>query len=174
MKFSTGQAAALACIFFAFVGLAFAGKSELRTWTDSTGTHSVEASFAGCLNGNVKLRKVTGIEVSLPLDKLSLSDRNFIRNHLRASRPVVRRSLPRVAANVNVDPIAEPSGDARRVARAAGAPQALRANGKAGENGATQLIGINWHASSSDATGPGQKEKPVIWFRVLGDLAGFM
>ena len=71
MKFSTGQAAALASIFFAFVGLAFAGNSELRTWTDSTGTHSVEASFAGCLNGNVKLRKVTGIEVSLPLDKLS-------------------------------------------------------------------------------------------------------
>ena len=174
MKFSTGQATASACIFFAFVGSAFAGNNELRTWIDSTGTHSVEASFAGCLNGNVKLRKVTGIEVSLPLEKLSLSDRNFIRNHLRASRPAVRRSLPRVATTVNVDPIAEPSGDARRIARAADAPQALRANGKVGENGATQLFGINWYASPSDATGPGQKEKPVMWFRVLGDLAGFM
>ncbi|MCH7729869.1 MAG: hypothetical protein IH991_25875 [Planctomycetes bacterium] len=173
MKFSTGQAAASAWIFFALVGLAFAGNSEFRTWTDSTGTHSVEASFAGCLNGNVKLRKVNGIEVSLPLDKLSLYDRNFIQNHLRTSRLAVRRSLPRVAATANVDPIAEPLGDPRRVARAAGAPQALRANGKIGKNGATQLFGINWYASP-DVTGPGQKEKPVMWFRVLGDLAGFM
>jgi hypothetical protein len=48
--------------------------SRLRTWTDSTGKFNVEAEFLGLADGQVKLRRQDGREVTLPLARLSPAD----------------------------------------------------------------------------------------------------
>ena len=48
--------------------------SLLRTWTDSTGKFKVEAEFLGLTDGQVKLRRKDGREVTLPLTRLSSAD----------------------------------------------------------------------------------------------------
>ena len=49
--------------------------AEMRTWTDSTGTHKIEAQFAGLADGKVTLKKADGKTVTLALDRLSEADR---------------------------------------------------------------------------------------------------
>jgi len=48
-----------------------------RKWTDSTGTHTVEAEFLGITDGNVRLKKEDGTVLNVPLEKLSTADRAF-------------------------------------------------------------------------------------------------
>ena len=52
--------------------------SVLRTWTDSTGRHTTEARFGGTSRGKVKLIKEDGINIEVPLDKLSDEDQQWI------------------------------------------------------------------------------------------------
>ncbi len=54
-----------------------------RTWTDSSGTHSVEAEFVGCTSGAVKLRKADGSIVTLALDKLSEDDQEWVKDRAK-------------------------------------------------------------------------------------------
>ncbi len=50
-----------------------------RTWTDSTGTYSTEAEYAGLTkDGQVKLLKANGKTVLVPLKKLSESDQKYV------------------------------------------------------------------------------------------------
>jgi hypothetical protein len=55
-------------------------KAMVRTWTDSTGKHSIEAEFRGMVDGKVKLRKMDGSEINLPLEKLSDADQKWVRS----------------------------------------------------------------------------------------------
>lgn len=55
-------------------------KAMVRTWTDSTGKHTIEAEFRGMVDGKVKLRKMDGSEISLPLEKLSDADQKWVRS----------------------------------------------------------------------------------------------
>jgi hypothetical protein len=61
--------------------------SATRTWSDSTGAFSVEAEFAGVEDGKVKLRKADGKTVSVPLDRLSKEDQDFIARHPAETPP---------------------------------------------------------------------------------------
>lgn len=54
-------------------------KPAVRTWTDDTGKYTIEAEFRGVVGGQVRLRKLDGSEISLPMEKLSLADRQWIR-----------------------------------------------------------------------------------------------
>jgi hypothetical protein len=54
------------------------GSSATRTWNDTTGVFSLEAQFAGVENGNVKLKKTNGKMVSVPLDRLSKEDQDYV------------------------------------------------------------------------------------------------
>ncbi len=49
-----------------------------RTWTDSSGEHTIEAKFAGMTAGKVKLVKRDGSTTQLPLEKLSADDQEWI------------------------------------------------------------------------------------------------
>ena len=55
-------------------------KYPFRTWTDSTGKHKTEARFRGILNGMVRLEKVDGKDTTLPLERLSDADREWVEN----------------------------------------------------------------------------------------------
>lgn len=50
-----------------------------RTWTDITGQYQTEAEFVRREDGKVRLRKPTGEEIEMPLERLSEDDRQWIR-----------------------------------------------------------------------------------------------
>jgi len=57
-------------------------KAWSREWTDATGTHKVEADYAGCREDTVVLKKRDGKTISVPLGKLAESDQQFVRTTL--------------------------------------------------------------------------------------------
>lgn len=62
------------CILASFVLLVSAA-AEPRIWTDSTGSHKVEAEFVRVHEGKVVLKKPDGKMLAIPLDKLSADDK---------------------------------------------------------------------------------------------------
>jgi hypothetical protein len=50
----------------------------LRTWTDDTGKFKVEAEFVSLVGDAVKLKRKDGLILTVPLDKLSRKDREFL------------------------------------------------------------------------------------------------
>lgn len=52
--------------------------SMFRTWTDSTGTFTIEAEMVRTADGVVTLKKRNGNTVDVPIDRLSQADRDFI------------------------------------------------------------------------------------------------
>ena len=56
--------------------------SRLRTWT-SAGGRTIEAEYQGDVAGKIKLKKADGKVVTVPLEKLSPEDQEYIRNGQR-------------------------------------------------------------------------------------------
>jgi len=54
-----------------------------RTWTDATGNFTLEATFRGVIGGNVRLEKADGSVISIPLEKLSEADQEWIREQAK-------------------------------------------------------------------------------------------
>lgn len=50
-----------------------------RTWVDDTGKHRIVAAFGGAWDGSVRLRKADGSIVTVPLDRLSENDQQWVR-----------------------------------------------------------------------------------------------
>jgi hypothetical protein len=145
--------------FVTTLGLWFDGyplrAETLRTWRDATGQYRVEASFVAFDDGVVQLCKPGGTEIRVPMEKLSSSDRHFIVRQVRSQQ---------VAARQTQDPPANPALDARPDER----PITVRTE---------KLWGVNWVQPEDAKLASGsrqQTQKPVMWFRVLGDLEGFM
>ncbi len=55
----------------------------LRDWTSSSGAFHAGAKFAGLVEGQVQLNKAAGGQVLVPLDKLSVNDRKYIKELIR-------------------------------------------------------------------------------------------
>lgn len=58
--------------------LVFAATASPRQWTSSDGKFAVEAELVEFANGTVKLKKDNGKEITVPLQKLSPLDREFL------------------------------------------------------------------------------------------------
>jgi hypothetical protein len=54
---------------------------EAREWADKSGTYKVEAELVEVRDGKVLLRKQDGKVISVPLDRLSDRDRQFVSEH---------------------------------------------------------------------------------------------
>lgn len=71
-----------------------------RTWTDSTGTYKTEAELVDFKNGIVRLKKADGTVVSLPLERLSKADQQFVKSQdasvppAQGAKPASNRVLP--------------------------------------------------------------------------------
>lgn len=61
------------------MGLVVLVSAGARTWTDSTGKHKTEAEFVDCTDGVVRLKKDDGAVISVPMEKLSEADQEFVR-----------------------------------------------------------------------------------------------
>jgi hypothetical protein len=55
-----------------------------RKWTDSTGKYTVEADFVDFRDDNVRLKKDNGDTISLPIEKLSRDDQEFVTQQAKA------------------------------------------------------------------------------------------
>ena len=65
-----------------------AAAGPYRTWTDNTGTFTIEAKYVGDEGQSVRLvRKTDGKEVKVPLARLSEADRQFVEQARRAPKP---------------------------------------------------------------------------------------
>lgn len=60
---------------------------ELRTWTDDTGAHQIEAAYVGLRDGYVFLRRPDGKEFSIPLERLSEADQQHVEGLSAKPRP---------------------------------------------------------------------------------------
>lgn len=65
------------------IGCLAAAGATARTWTDASGSFTIEAEFVDCENSQVKLRKADGGELTVPLTKLSADDRAYVRQQMR-------------------------------------------------------------------------------------------
>jgi hypothetical protein len=70
-----------------------------RTWTDSAGTHTVEAEFVDFKDGKVQLKKENGETVTIPIEKLGDEDQEFVKSQA-ATRSV--RNPPAMPLTIEV------------------------------------------------------------------------
>ena len=54
--------------------------ASARTWTDSTGNHTVEAEFVDLKDGKVRLKKEDGKTITIPIERLSEADQEFVKS----------------------------------------------------------------------------------------------
>lgn len=81
--------------------------SAMRTWTDHTGTRTIQAEYLSGDKQKVKLRLDNGKNLTVRIDQLSDSDRQFVRDTLAASQS------PKPATGKATTPSADRVGDTR-------------------------------------------------------------
>ncbi|MGI9515885.1 MAG: hypothetical protein ACR2NP_02465 [Pirellulaceae bacterium] len=138
---------------------AWQDQTNLRTWNVPDG-QSLDAELVSFdqESGEVTLRGEDGELIEMQATDLHISDRRYLDRQMARQN---RRQRQRASS----DPI----------------DRALAGNaGSRTDRSALHLYGIDWHRNpASAARAASGKEtvsddKPVIWFRVLGDLSGFM
>ncbi|RCI14779.1 hypothetical protein L249_7050, partial [Ophiocordyceps polyrhachis-furcata BCC 54312] len=55
------------------------------TWTDRSGSFSVEAQFLGVKDGKIQLHKTNGVKIAVPIGKMSRGDLEYVENVTGAS-----------------------------------------------------------------------------------------
>ncbi len=58
---------------------------KLREWTDDTGRSKIQATLLRVHDGQVRLLRQDGKEISLPLERLSANDRQYVKSRSRTS-----------------------------------------------------------------------------------------
>ncbi|CEG72069.1 hypothetical protein RMATCC62417_07691 [Rhizopus microsporus] len=61
--------------------------SKIRTWTDRTGSFKVEAQFIDIHNGKLRLHKLNGVKIDVPVEKMSVTDLEWVSRHHSKSEP---------------------------------------------------------------------------------------
>ncbi len=69
----------VAILFLALMmGSVAAASAGVRTWTDRSGTHHIEAELVNVENGKVQLKRPDGSSLTISIDKLSQADQEFV------------------------------------------------------------------------------------------------
>lgn len=76
------------------VGLVLASEASAREWRDATGSYAIEAELVSSANGNAWLKKPSGEVICVPVNRLSIVDREYIRTHSSPSAEPSRPSQP--------------------------------------------------------------------------------
>jgi len=74
------------------VCIALTALGEMRTWTDVSGKHTIEAELVSLAGDKVKLRREDGQEITLPLARLSEDDRAYLKLLAATRSPAATRS----------------------------------------------------------------------------------
>ncbi|KAI8879312.1 hypothetical protein K501DRAFT_297120 [Backusella circina FSU 941] len=57
--------------------------SKVRTWTDRSGTFRVEAQYIDFHNGKLRLHKLNGVKIDVPVEKMCEEDIQWVEEHQR-------------------------------------------------------------------------------------------
>jgi outer membrane biosynthesis protein TonB len=63
------------------------GEAAFRLWKDASGKYTVEARFRGIAFGNVRLQRNDGTTVSVPIERLSEEDQQWLVAHKKIKKP---------------------------------------------------------------------------------------
>jgi hypothetical protein len=153
----------LAAILIANVGTTSAqeSKPKLLRWYDVQSRQSVRAYFDSVENGLVKIKTKDGETYSIAIDRLSSANQRYVKNQQSKHQP------PTPAPSVDQPNAAAEMDDARPVAQPV-AENLIQPK---------SMYGIRWEPMDDLVTNqpvPATDNKPIFWFRVLGDLEGFM
>jgi uncharacterized protein with FMN-binding domain len=69
------------------IAAATIGEAEMRTWSDHTGRHKIQAEFVGGQGGKVRLRNAEGRLFDVDLKALSPADQQYVRERTGGSAP---------------------------------------------------------------------------------------
>ena len=81
-------------------------QAEFRTWTDTSGKFRTEAALAGVEDGEVRLEKRDGTIVTVPMEKLSDLDQQYVNSQTAPEAVPVE---PSEEAGMQPEPDAEPA-----------------------------------------------------------------
>lgn len=152
-------AAAICCCQISLSAAAEGDQPLVRTWTDRTGVYTIDASLVDCQDGTARLQRTDGMEISVELKLLHATDRSYVRDEMR------QRTRAQRLAKSQATPVT-------RVSRDVGTASSIDS-----DSDSERLYGIDWYPTTESAltvASSGSDAKPVYWFRVLGDLNGFM
>ena len=76
----------------------------VRTWTDATGKHTLEADFMDSGAGKVWLRNTGGRTFSLPMDQLSKADQQYVRQQVRQRKEALKLRTSRQPGDIQYGP----------------------------------------------------------------------
>lgn len=131
----------------------------VRVWSDSSGQFDVDATLIAYQKRVLTLQTPAGKAIEVSIDRLSKSDQSYTLKLLRRARAkTVDFKTPPIQKQV-------PSVDA--------APEPSRTHGDV-TLASKKLYGVNWHLLDQAESYAAVQNKPVMWFRVLGDMEGFM
>ncbi|KAH9823198.1 hypothetical protein DFH28DRAFT_881263 [Melampsora americana] len=110
-------------------------QGQIRTWRDRTGQFKVEAEFRGLQNGKIRLHKLNGVIIEVPLSKMSNEDVIWLEGATgRSLRGVDPDDLP--LAKLGIRNSSGPSGTAKPT----------------------------FNTSATSKRPPGPAKKPTDWF----------
>jgi hypothetical protein len=131
---------------------------HFRTWEDESGAYQIDAIFTEYMSGKVKLLRRDGQAVTVDYRRLSPDDREYVRSLVtreRAKNP--RHELSE--GNVSKGGAPRSEEDPRGEVNSRLKPE--------------EKFEIDWYGSPQ-AVVASNSDRPLIWFRILGDIDGFM
>jgi hypothetical protein len=140
------------------------GDADYRTWTNRADGSTLEAALIrfDADERKVELRTRDGATQFLAQRDMAQADQNYVRVWLRNQRKASAKDKPQDES---------PAADSERSPSRAEASR---------DRGPERLFGLRWYRNMDDAkiAAAGDRgttdDKPILWFRVLGDPAGFM
>jgi len=128
-------------------------QAQVRTWTDSTGKHTIQAKFVEVANGKVTLERADGTQFAIDLKKLSEADQKFVAEQQGDSPFEQLPSQPKKAGASGAE---ESEGDDARAPGGATAPIDWSAANE------IDIVGGNrWEVPLAQPPGLGFEPKPV-------------
>lgn len=133
---------------------AWSQENNVRKWTSHDGSESIEASLESFDKKTkvVLLRDQNGEEIAVKISLLSRADRRFV---AKASK-----KKPSVFTKTKREPLDK-----------------VKTIKRSKESEVVERYGINWTVGLEDAlasASSSEQRRPVMLFRVLGDLGGYM
>ena len=165
---------------FLSIGIASAQEQEARVWKSKDGKHVLEAKFVSFDEATnlVKLESMYGETFEIALNQLRSSDRKYVAKFQSQSKTTAKTT-----ANPFRKSKTSPNSNARpnKPKPKSATTRTPDANRKKNDNkNSRNLYGITWTGPLQNALKlakgkqTSKDDRPIMWFRVLGQLEGFM
>lgn len=77
----------LAVVFVSWTVFCSTASAEVRVWTDKSGKHRIKADLVEVRDDQVVLKTATGKQITVSLDRLSVSDRQYVQSQRSSALP---------------------------------------------------------------------------------------